>query len=105
MTGKWTVEKVIEEAAKLPGWYSVNGGVRRKTRTRETQCPVCAAVGFGLESYADVARTYGIPYSVAHAVARAADGFTDEESIRIRAAMLTAFGLSEADPSSAGRQG
>jgi hypothetical protein len=98
---EWTVERVIKEAAKKTGWFIDRYRcIRRKqsiygSRHIGYQCPICAAVDFGLESYKDVARIYGIPSSIADAVANASDACIDNHSKKIRAAMLDAFGLWE----------
>ena len=96
----WTVELVIQEAAKKPGWF-VNPGsgeIWRRTGARpgtilDLECPICAAAGThqGLDFRA-ASDQMAMSRALAIRIARAADNAYDHDRT-LRQAMLSAFGL------------
>jgi hypothetical protein len=75
-----TIEELVREAAKLPGWFlTTKNAIRRRGPNGALQCPITAVAFVWTGNYYPVrdsilvaARAIGLPYGHAVAVAEAA---------------------------------
>jgi hypothetical protein len=77
---RMTIEELVREAARLPGWFLTHrNAIRRRGPNGALQCPITAVAWVWTGNYYPVrdsilvaARAIGLPYGYAWAVAEAA---------------------------------